>query len=97
MQTASTTVKIQNKKGLHARAAARFVKIAGAYEAEARVKKITASGIEGDASASAVSILGLMMLGADPGTMLQISAQGSQAQDLVEALSRIVQEKFGEE
>lgn len=86
-----TIVEITNKKGLHARAAAKFVKTASSFNAQAQVKK------EGDdTSVTASSILGLMMLGADPGSKLHISAEGAQANEMIKALKELVEGKFGE-
>ena len=89
--TASVVVEIVNKKGLHARAAAKFVKVASSYNAQGRVMK------DGDATAvTASSILGLMMLGADPGSKLHISADGADAEKMCNALKELVEGKFGE-
>lgn len=90
-------VEIVNKKGLHARAAAKFVKTAGSFDAKVMVVKL-ANGVEGDSPAVAgASILGLMMLGADPGSKLQITAEGAQAQQVLDALRELVENRFGEE
>jgi phosphocarrier protein len=89
-------VEVTNKKGLHARAAAKFVKVAASYNAQAQVMKHGENG-EGDSPAvAASSILGLMMLGADPGSKLHISADGAQAQEMIAALKELVESKFGE-
>ena len=87
---------ILNKKGLHARAAAKFVKTASAYEADIKVRKSGGMGEEG-ALVNATSILGLMMLGADKGSMLEIHANGTQAEDALAALKELLETKFGEE
>ena len=88
--TASARVDIVNERGLHARASARFVKLAGAYEAEITVTK-------DDQTVDAQSIMGLMMLAAGPGTTIEISAQGRQAREAVEALTSLVAGRFEEE
>lgn len=83
-------LRIVNAKGLHARAAAKFAKLAGEFDAGIAVSK---DGVEvpGD------SIMGLMMLGAGPGTIIVIRATGADANDAIEALSRLVANGFDEE
>ena len=88
--TASACVEIVNERGLHARASARFVKLAGAFEAEVRVTR-------DDQTVDALSIMGLMMLAAGPGATIAISAQGRQAAEAVAALARLVENRFEEE
>jgi len=96
MTMASVTVEIVNKKGLHARAAARFVKIAATYNAQITVARLGPNGEEHSPPVAAASILGLMMLGADPGSRLHITAEGEQAQAAVHALKELVENRFGE-
>lgn len=87
------TVTICNKKGLHARPAAKFVRTVESFDAEVRVAKA------GDTELPQVvgtSILGLMMLGADKGTVLSLSAQGAQAADVIAALKELIENRFGE-
>lgn len=94
--TSRITVEIVNKKGLHARAAAKFVKIVAAHHAQVSVIK-AAHGGEGDSPVvQGASILGLMMLGADPGSKLHIAADGEQAELVVAALKELVESRFGE-
>lgn len=88
--TVRRTATITNQRGLHARAAAKFVKVAGQYEAEVSVSK---KGTE----VSGLSIMGLMMLAAGPGCEIEIAATGPQAQEAVEALGRLVDGKFDED
>ncbi len=88
--TASATVEIVNERGLHARASARFVKLAGAFDAEVRVTK-------DDQTVDAQSIMGLMMLAAGPGSSIEITAQGRQAKEAVQALAGLVAGRFEEE
>jgi phosphocarrier protein len=88
--TASASVDVVNERGLHARASARFVKLAGAFDAEVRVTK-------DDQTVDAMSIMGLMMLAAGPGSTIEITAQGRQAHEAVEALARLVANRFEEE
>lgn len=88
----SRTVEIVNKKGLHARASAKFVRLAGAFDAEVQVSR------EGsDDAVDARSIMGLMMLAAGIGSTIQISADGPDAAAAVEALAELVAARFGEE
>lgn len=89
-------VEIINKKGLHARAAAKFVKTVAGFDAQVSVVKLGQGG-EGDSPAvHGSSILGLMMLGADAGSKLSLSATGAQADELVDALSALLADRFGE-
>jgi phosphocarrier protein len=88
--TASATVDIVNERGLHARASARFVKLAGAFDADVRVTK-------DDQTVDALSIMGLMMLAAGPGSTILIIANGRQAQEAVDALAELVANRFEEE
>lgn len=81
---------IQNQKGLHARAAAAFVKCIGDYDAEVWVMK---DGQEVDGS----SILGLMMLGASKGSTITVKASGNQAQEVINSVSLLINSLFGEE
>ena len=83
-------IKIVNKRGLHARASARFVKCAEQYDATVRVSK------DGHV-VGGTSIMGLMMLAASPGCTIHISASGAQAKEALEALRQLVEERFGED
>jgi len=83
-------VKICNQKGLHARAAARFVKTAGQFNAEVSVRK-------NGTAVSGRSIMGLMMLAAASGTVIEISATGPDAAAAVETLARLIECKFDED
>jgi phosphocarrier protein HPr len=84
------TVTIVNSRGLHARAAAKFVKLAAEFQAEVEVAK-DRTRVAGS------SIMGLMMLAAGPGTRLEISAAGSDAAAALEALAALVERKFDED
>jgi phosphocarrier protein len=84
------TVEIINERGLHARASAKFVKLAGGFDAEVTV---TRDGQTVDAR----SIMGLMMLAAGPGSVIEIAAEGSEAQAAVDALVELVAARFDEE
>jgi phosphocarrier protein len=83
------SVTIVNQKGLHARAAAKFVRVAQAYGATVSVaaKGQTVSGH---------SLMGLMLLAAGPGTKLVIAAEGKRAREAVAALVKLVEDKFDE-
>ena len=87
---AQRVATICNQRGLHARAAARFVKTAGLFDAEVRVKK---NGTE----VSGRSIMGLMMLAAAAGTVIELTATGPEAAAAVAALAKLVESKFDED
>jgi phosphocarrier protein HPr len=81
---------ICNQRGLHARASARFVKLAAQFDAEIVVRK---NGTE----VSGRSIMGLMMLAAAPGSVVELSASGPQAEAAVAALADLIECKFNED
>jgi phosphocarrier protein HPr len=83
------TVTICNKRGLHARAAARFVKLAYTFDAEVMVAK-------NGAAVSGRSIMGLMMLAAGPGTAIELRATGPEAERAVDALAALISGGFDE-
>lgn len=85
-----TEVEICNIKGLHARASAKFVKLAAAFDAQTYVTK-------DDTRVDAQSIMGLLMLGAGKGTTIGIEAEGPQAEDAVTALAELVKNRFDED
>jgi len=87
---AARTVEIVNKRGLHARASAKFVKTATGFDAEVRVTK------DGQ-TVDARSIMGLMMLAAGPGCCIEIEAEGAQAEAAVAALEQLVAARFDED
>jgi len=88
--TASASVEIVNERGLHARASAKFVKLATSFDAEISVTRE-------DHTVDARSIMGLMMLAAGPGAIIAISATGPQSQAAVTALAALVANRFEEE
>ena len=88
--SASKTIEIINRRGLHARASAKFVKLAATFEAEIVVSK---DGIEVEAS----SIMGLLLLAAGPGDSLLIEAKGPDASQALFALDELINSKFQEE
>ena len=87
---AERTVELLNKRGLHARASARFVTIAAQQGADVEVEK-------DGARVCGTSIMGLMMLGAAMGERITIRAEGEGAEAAVEALAQLVEDRFGEE
>ena len=84
------TVLITNKRGLHARASAKFVTLASSQPVEVQVRK-------DDGAVTGTSIMGLMMLGAAQGDSITISAAGDGAEAAVSALCELVEAKFGED
>jgi phosphocarrier protein HPr len=86
----SRRVTIVNGRGLHARAAAKFVKLAGSFDAEIVVARK-------DIEVSGSSIMGLMMLGAAPGCELELRAYGHAAEAALDALSGLIANRFDEE
>jgi len=88
--TIKKSLNICNQRGLHARAAAKFVKLVGEFEAEIWVTK-DGQTVDGG------SIMGLMMLAAGIGTTIDIETKGLQAEPALEALESLVADKFGEE
>ena len=87
---AERTVELLNKRGLHARASARFVTIAAEQRADVEVEK-------DGSKVCGTSIMGLMMLGAAMGDSITIRAEGDGAEAAVDALAQLVEERFGEE
>ena len=79
-----------NTLGLHARAAAAFVKIANRFQSEIIVLKE-------EASVNGKSIMGVLMLAASQGSQISITAKGEDAREAVEALGKLISEKFGED
>jgi phosphocarrier protein HPr len=82
--------EIINKKGLHARASAKFVQTAEQFDAAITVTR-------GHESVGGTSIMGLMMLTAGPGVTITISATGKEAEAAVDALCALIASRFGEE
>src|SRR5438270_10736020 len=82
--SARRTVEICNQKGLHARAAARFVKTACQFAADISVRK-------NGTAVSGRSIMGLMMLAAASGTVVEIAATGPDAASAVDTLARLIE------
>lgn len=86
----SRHITIVNRRGLHARASARFVKCAAGFDAAVHVIK-DGQSVEG------TSIMGLMTLAAAPGSTIELTAEGPQADAAMQALSQLVESGFGEE
>ena len=82
-------LKIQNIKGLHARASAKLVEVVESFDASAKVSK------DGETT-SGDSIMGLLMLAASIGTYIEVETSGPQAEELAAAIENLVNDKFGE-
>ncbi|MBX9960606.1 MAG: HPr family phosphocarrier protein [Burkholderiaceae bacterium] len=80
---------ISNKLGLHARASAKLTKLAGSYPCEIFLAR-------GERRVNAKSIMGVMMLAAGLGSAIEIEAQGDKAQEAVDAMLALINDKFGE-
>ena len=90
MTAVSREVRIVNQRGLHARASARFVNLASELDAAIEVEK------DGN-KVCGTSIMGLMMLGAAKGDTITIHVDGMHAEDALEKLVALVEERFGED
>ena len=90
MTAVSREVAITNQRGLHARASAKFVNLASGLDAQIEVEK------DGN-RVCGTSIMGLMMLGAAVGDTIVIHVQGDHAEEALEQLARLVEERFGED
>jgi phosphocarrier protein HPr len=86
----SRELQIINKRGLHARASAKFVQMVERFNAEVWVTR-------GNETVGGTSIMGLMMLAAGPGTSVVVSATGPEAQAAIDAIAELVASKFNEE
>lgn len=90
MSAGPVTLLICNRRGLHARASAKFVTLASQYDAIVTVSK-DGSDVLG------TSIMGLMMLAAAMGDHIEVKAEGAQAEEALAALVQLVETKFGED
>ena len=88
--TAERCVTVVNKLGLHARAAAKFVKLAEEFGCDISVSK------DGE-TVSGRSIMGLMMLAAAPGSAIQLAARGADAAEAVDSIAQLIERKFDED
>jgi phosphocarrier protein HPr len=86
----SRELPIINKRGLHARASAKFVQLVERFNAEVWVTR-------GSETVGGTSIMGLMMLSAAPGTSIVVSAAGPEAEKALDAITELVGSKFNEE
>ena len=84
-----TSITINNKLGLHARASAKLTKLAGSFKSEIHLSR-------NGRRVNAKSIMGVMMLAAGLGSQVDIEVEGSDAQDAMDALRRLIEAKFGE-
>lgn len=90
IQTATQTVLITNRLGLHARAAGKLVNIAGQFDAMVVIEK-------NQQTAQANSVLEIMMLTAGPGDYITIKAEGPEAESALKAIVNLIETRFGEE
>ena len=90
MSALQREVPITNQRGLHARASAKFVNLASSLDATVEVEK------DGN-KVCGTSIMGLMMLGAAKGDSIVIHVSGINAEDALEKLAALVEERFGED
>ncbi len=86
----SRTIRISNRLGLHARAAARFVELASGYRAQVTLRR-------GEVSVDGKSILGILTLAAPQGSELELLVEGPDEQQAIEGLSELVISRFGED
>lgn len=84
-----TKISISNKLGLHARASAKFTKLAASFNSEVFMSR-------GDRRINAKSIMGVMMLAAGIGTEIELEVDGADEQAAMEALLHLIADKFGE-
>ncbi|MET0312708.1 MAG: HPr family phosphocarrier protein [Burkholderiaceae bacterium] len=84
-----TTTTISNKLGLHARASAKLTKLAGSFPCEVWMSR-------GDRRVNAKSIMGVMMLAAGLGTVVEVETNGEREQECMDALIALMNDKFGE-
>jgi phosphocarrier protein HPr len=86
----SREFQIVNQRGLHARASAKFVQVAGGFQASVDVER---DGVK----VGGTSIMGLMMLAASPGCSIRVTAKGPEAYEVMAALEELIATRFGEE
>jgi len=84
-----TSITISNKLGLHARASAKLTKLAGGFESEISISR-------NDRRVNAKSIMGVMMLAAGIGSVVEIEIDGPDEQAAIDALTALINDKFGE-
>lgn len=84
-----TSITISNKLGLHARASAKLTKLAGGFQSEISISR-------NDRRVNAKSIMGVMMLAAGIGSVVEIEIEGPDEQAAIDALTALINDKFGE-
>ena len=82
-------VTINNKLGLHSRASAKLTKLAGSFPCEIWISR-------GERRVNAKSIMGVMMLAAGRGTLIELDVQGERAQEALDAMCALINDRFGE-
>ncbi len=90
MSVNTRVVTIQNKRGLHARAAAKLAQVTGKFNARVTVTR-------GTQTVTGASIMGLMMLAASSGTKVSITATGEQSKAALDAICNLIEAKFEED
>ncbi len=90
-ESISQTLEIKNQRGLHARAASKFVKVVD------RFQETTILVSKGGQEVTGSSLMGLLMLGASIGTNIEVKTQGPEAQAAMEEIAALVNDKFGED
>jgi phosphotransferase system HPr (HPr) family protein len=88
----SVRLVVRNPSGLHARPAALFVKTAGRFDSKISVRNVTNNGAPADAK----SILGVLTVGASKGAEIEVTAEGVDAHQAIETISRAVEDGLGE-
>lgn len=91
MAVVSTKIVIQNLKGLHARATASFVKVAEKFQSDIKIEKTDGMTVSGK------SIMGILMLGIPLGDEITLIASGNDAQEAIDALTVLINNRFGED
>jgi phosphocarrier protein len=89
MSEARAEFKIINKLGMHARAATKLVQLASRFKADIQIKK------DGH-SANAKSVMGVLLLCGHQGSVVEVSAQGDDAEDALRAIGELIDNRFGE-
>ena len=99
MPVAERTLKITNKLGLHARAAAKLVQAAARFRSEVKIARLDAAGGSGAQATevNAKSIMGVLMLAAAMGTTVRLRAEGDDAEEAIAVMTLLIEGKFGEE
>lgn len=99
MAVAERTLKITNKLGLHARAAAKLVQTAARFKSEVKIGRVDPGGASGAQATevNAKSIMGVLMLAAAMGTTVRLHAEGEDAEEALAVLVLLIEGKFGEE